>query len=386
MALTVSFIWFILASWLIFRALRQRNGLAQLPASEVQPASGAPCVSVIIPARDEGDNIGACLASMLRQDYPHERLRIIVVDDELADDTAGIVTAIARTHARVTLLRAPPLPPAWKGKVNACCAGLRAAAPDAEWLCFLDADVRTEPELIASAVSAADREKLDLLSLAPRHELGSFAERLMIPCGLYLLSFSQQLERVQAADSGAVVANGQFMLFRRSAYEAVGGHGSVHAATCEDVELAQLLKRSGHRVLLMDGSRFLRARMYKGWRTLWPGIAKNLTDMLGGASATVATILAALVLSWSAALLPLIDLMSCARGASQACIATVPAMLGSAAAFGLHLAGAAYFGIPLWYGALFPLGYTIGAVMALDSLRWRLTGRVRWKGRTYNER
>src|SRR5262249_49623114 len=146
-----------------------------------------------------------------------------------------------------------------------------------------------------------------------------------------------------------VVANGQFMLFRRSAYDNVGGHSAVYGATCEDVELAGLLKRNGYRVLLMDGSQLLLTRMYKGWRTLWPGIAKNLTHMLGGPIGTVASILAALTLSWSAVLIPLIDIVSCTRGSAQSCIATLPAMLGSLAAFGLHLAGAAYFRIPIWY-------------------------------------
>ncbi len=96
--------------------------------------------------------------------------------------------------------------------------------------------------------AAADRQRraaaigddLDLLSLAPRHRLKSFAERLILPCGHYLLSFSQDLAKVQAPDSDDVTATGQFMLFRRGAYDAVGGHAAVHAAICEDLELARL--------------------------------------------------------------------------------------------------------------------------------------------------
>ena len=56
---------------------------------------------------------------------------------------------------------------------------------------------------------------------------------------------------------------------------------------------------------------------------------------------------------------------------------------GSAAVLALHLAGAAHFRIPLWYGLLFPLGYSAGALMVLDSVRRRFYGRVSWKGRTY---
>jgi chlorobactene glucosyltransferase len=75
--------------------------------------------------------------------------------------------------------------------------------------------------------------------------------------------------------------------------------------------------------------------------------------------------------------------MSCAAGHWGGCLALAPALAGSAAAMGLHMAGAYYFGIPLWYGLLFPTGYTAGAVMAIESLRLRLSGRVTWKGRTY---
>jgi len=89
------------------------------------------------------------------------------------------------------------------------------------------------------------------------------------------------------------------------------------------------------------------------------------------------------ILSWSAVALPLIDAAACRGGAHGACLALLPALLGSGAAFGLHLAGAFHLGIPWWYGLVFPLGYTVGAAIALDSIRWRLRRRVEWKGRTY---
>jgi chlorobactene glucosyltransferase len=62
----------------------------------------------------------------------------------------------------------------------------------------------------------------------------------------------------------------------------------------------------------------------------------------------------------------------------------VVALLGSAASFGLHIAATFYFRIPFCYGLLFPLGYTAGALMALDSVRRRRSGRVSWKGRIYS--
>jgi chlorobactene glucosyltransferase len=355
-----------------------------VPVGELEGPDELPKVALIVPARDEAANIGRCVESLIAQRYPADRLALIVVDDDSSDGTADIVAALARRESRVTLVRTPPLPRGWKGKVHACCAGVAAAPQDARWLCFLDADMRAGPEAIASAVAAASERSLDLLTLAPRHELKSFAERLMLPCGLYLLGFYQDLAKIQAPASDRVVATGQFMLLRRSAYEAVGGHAPVRAAICEDVELALLMKRRGHRVLLMDGSALLSTRMYTGWSTLWPGFAKNLIELLGGPVRTVLAAPVLVALAWLALALPLFDLAAVARGASGAPLALALAMLGTAAVVGLHVGGARHFRIPWWYGLLFPLGYTAGAVMALDSVRWRLIRRVQWKGRVYS--
>jgi chlorobactene glucosyltransferase len=363
-----SLLWLAAVIWLISRAVRQRAVLVPVPVSARDPGGAAPLIAVIVPA----------------QQYPRDRLRIIVVDDDSSDDTCAIVADLARQDERITLLRTPPLPPGWKGKVHACCTAAAVAPADAQWLCFLDADMRAAPRAIASAVEAACARGLDLLTLAPRHELGSFAERLMLPCGLYLLGFYQDLERIQAPGSDEVVATGQFMLLRRAAYEAVGGHAPVRGAICEDVELALLMKRRGHRVLLMDGNLLLSTRMYTGWSTLWPGFAKNLTQLLGGKARTLVAAPVVVTLAWTAVGLPLLDLAAMAHGVSGATPALALASLGTAAVLGLHVGGAVHFRIPWWYGLLFPLGYTAGAVMALDSVRWRFRRRVHWKGRVYS--
>jgi chlorobactene glucosyltransferase len=381
--LLLSSLWLALVVWLIARAVRQSKVLARVPVSTRDPHGTAPKVAVIVPARDEAANIGPCVESLSAQEYPSDSLALIVVDDDSTDETSAIVAALARRDDRITLLRTPPLPPGWKGKVHACCTGVAAAPEDAEWLCFLDADMQASPRAIASAVEMASERNLDLLTLAPRHELGSFAERLMLPCGLYLLGFYQDLERIQAPESDEVVATGQFMLLRRSAYDAIGGHAPVRNEICEDVELALLMKRRGYRVLLMDGNLLLSTRMYTGWSTLWPGFAKNLIQLLGGPLRTLIAVPVIVVLAWAAVYLPLQDLAAVMHGVRGAPLALGLATLGSAAVLGLHIGGAVYFRIPWWYGLLFPLGYTVGAVMALDSIRWRLTRRVHWKGRVY---
>jgi chlorobactene glucosyltransferase len=371
-------------TWLIARAVQQRGLLPRLDPVALPSAGLAPRITVVVPARDEEANIGTCVRSLLAQDYADGCLHVVVVDDHSADSTAAIVEDLARSHPRVALIKSPPLPPRWTGKSHACAIGARAAAPDSEWLCFIDADVRASPCALSSALQAVLWRHLDLLSLMPRQELKSVAERLILPCGLILVSFLQDLRRSQARSGREVSATGQFMLVRRAAYDAVGGHTAVCTAICEDLEFARRLKRSGYAVLLMGGDTVLVTRMYRGWGTLWPGLAKNLVDTFGGPAATLGVALAAVIFAWAAYLLPLLDLLALRSGADAALSATLLALAGSGAAIGLHIAAAFYFRIPFWYGFVFPLGYTVGALLALDSVRRRLSGRVIWKGRIYS--
>lgn len=171
------------------------------------------------------------------------------------------------------------------------------------------------------------------------------------------------------------------MLVRRQPYEAVGGHAAVSSAICEDVALAQALKRAGYQVILKSGEQLIATRMYTGWRSLWVGLTKNLVDMLGGAKRTASIATCAVLLSWMAITLPVLAIIACAGQSWRP--ALIPALLGSAAAFGFHIGGASHFRIPLWYGLLFPVGYTVGAMLAIDSIWRRWRGRLTWKDRVY---
>jgi chlorobactene glucosyltransferase len=383
-ALCCSSIWLLVVVVLIARAARQRGLLPRLVSGSPPSREVAPSVAVIVPARDEAANIEACLQTLLAQDYPQERCALVVVDDQSADSTPQIVAALAHGRPRLRLVRSTRLPHGWTGKSHACWTGFLSVAAGSEWLCFVDADMRAEPGLLASALRTARDRRLDLLSVAPRQVLGSFAERLIIPSGLFILAFVQNLRALQSCAGRDVAATGQFMLVRVAAYAAIGGHAAVHAAISEDLELARRCKRAGHKVLLMDGARALSTRMYGGWRDLWEGFAKNVVDMLGGPRATAATALASVVAAWATLLVPAFAIYACLdHPGTAALLALAAAVVASAAIGALHVAGAIHFRIPFWYGLIFPLGYTAGALLAIDSIRRRHQGRVAWKGRIY---
>ena len=375
---------------LILHAIRQARALRQLvredPEAEKSDAAGPGSrVSVIVPARDEAGNIGPCLSAILAQAGLKDRLAVIAVDDNSTDATPKIMAGLAAGDPRLALVKAGSLPPDWLGKPHACWAGYGAAGPGSDWLCFIDADVTLTPDAIATAVAAAEREEIDLLSLAPRQTLGSFAERLIMPAGFYLLSFRQDLVKLQDPGNPDATAAGLFILVRREAYRAAGGHAAVRGTVCEDVELARRVKAGGGRVAMWSGEEFLETRMYHGWKSLWEGVGKNLVDMLGGPVATVATVIAANVLVVASLALPVLDAVELARsGATDALVALVLSGCVFAAVLGFHLAGARHFRTPLWYGLLYPLSYAAGSLIALDSVRRRLAGEVSWKGRTYH--
>ena len=381
MPLLISIGWFVVVAGLIVRAARQGRLICRLDPAPSTFSSSNASIEIIVPVRDEAANIETCLLACLRQSFPPASTSITIVDDGSTDETADIVEQLALRHPRLKLRSAPPLPPGWTGKTHACWLAARQA--EAEWLCFVDADVFAEDALLTTAIAHAAADKLDFLSLTPRQTLISFAERLVMPCGLYLLAFTQDLAPMQAPRGDDATATGQFILVRRHAYLAVGGHEAVRGAISEDVALARLMKRAGHRVSLAGGDRLLSTRMYTGWPTLWIGVSKNLVDMLGGRTSTIAIAIVGVVLAWTAVALPAIDAFGCSHSVEHGCAALAVAATGSAAAFALHIAGSLFFRIPIWYGLLFPFGYTAGALMALDSVRRRCTGQTRWKGRTY---
>jgi chlorobactene glucosyltransferase len=367
---------------LLLRALRQSSVVRRLEASAERPLGRARAVAVIIPARNEAAKVGACLDRVLHQSYPSDRLRVMLVDDESEDATGAIARDMAERDGRLSVVRAPRLPSGWTGKGHACWVGVRNLRNRPEWLCFLDADVTIHEDLLRRAVAAADAERLDLLSLAPTQSLESFAERLIMPCGFYLLAFIQDLRKTEAPGSDEVAATGMFMLVRRTAYEAVGGHRAVRSAISEDTALARTVKRAGGKVAMWDGGGLLETRMYSGWAALRAGLGKNLVDLLGGRAATIATAVLGLLLAWGVVLMPVANLLTMS-GKPLGLTALGLALGAAALALAFHVAGAAHFRIPLWYGLLFPLGYTAGAVIAFDSVRQRMRGQVVWKGRSY---
>lgn len=238
----------------------------QLDGATFVEADDAPEVSVIVPARNEEVGLADCLRSLVGQ--AGADCEIIVVDDHSTDGTRAIAESFP-----VRVIMADPLPPDWTGKCNAVWSGAKIAK--GKWLLFTDADTRHATDSIARGLQEAKACDAALLSYSPKQEVHSFAERALMPVIFAELAMTYRPQDVCDPQSPVAAANGQYLLVRRDVYDAVGGHAAVAGAILEDLELARLVKRTGHS-LHFRLSDVVSARMYRSFPQMWEGWTKNL--------------------------------------------------------------------------------------------------------------
>lgn len=315
-----------------------------------QSEVAAPEVSVIIPARNEESSLGECLQSLVAQ--AGAAFEIIVVDDGSTDRTREI----AQNFASVQVISPGPLPPGWTGKNNAVIAG--AGVARGEWLLFTDADTVHLPGSLARALAEAKREGADLLSYSPQQVVRSLAEKVVMPIVFAELAAEYPPEKVRDQSSEIVAANGQYILARRVAYDAAGGHAAIAGEILEDVSLAKAFRGSGLRVFFRYGGDAVRTRMYRNWKQLREGWTKNLALLFPHAERRAFLLGTWWLLAWLTMplLAPAVALFMRARRAN----------------FGL--------GTTLLAAALGP---PVFAYLLLRSKRATAAGSVSWKGRTY---
>jgi hypothetical protein len=328
-----------------------------------------PCVSVLIPARDEEASIGRCVESVLAS--VGVRIEVIVLDDHSRDGTAEAVARIARKDARVRLESAPPLPHGWCGKQHACSALARLARHPV--LTFLDADVRLAPDALARMVRFLEDSGAGLVSGFPRQETGTFLEKLLIPLVNWLLLGYLPMGWMRRTRWPAFGAGcGQWFMTRRSDYDRVGGHAAVRTSLHDGLTLPRAYRRAGLKTDVCDASGLAICRMYRSASSVWSGFSKNAREGLADRrSIAIWTVLLA-----GGHVLPLF-ILSGALAAGQGV-----GVAGAAAALSClpRLHAAWRFG-DSWLGAVFhPFG-----VFALLAIQWSAAFRktAAWKGRTY---
>lgn len=239
----------------------------------------APFVSILIPARNEAPVIAETVRSLLKQTYPW--FEILLLDDQSDDGTGEIAQRAAGGDARLQVIAGENLLAGWLGK-NWACHQLSQRARG-EILIFTDADVRWSAGALEALISLMERERADLLTVWPTQTTITMSERLVVPLmALVVLGYLPALAVHHLPFASLAAANGQCLAFRRKAYAAVGGHVGVRGEIVEDVQLARRIKRRGLRLRMADGAGLIGCRMYRNWRDVRRGYAKNILAGYGG--------------------------------------------------------------------------------------------------------
>jgi glycosyltransferase involved in cell wall biosynthesis len=328
-----------------------------------------PAVSVIVPARNEEASLGACLKSLASQ--AGVAFEIIVVDDGSTDRTGEI----AASFPGVLVFAAGPLPEGWTGKNNALAAGARQAR--GEWLLFTDADTVHLPYSLVRSLGEARRQGASLLSYSPEQEVEGFWQKAVMPVIFAELASAYQPSQVSDPNSPAAAANGQYLLIRREAYVALGGHAALAGSLLEDVGLARAVKASGRRIFFRYGGDAVRTHMYRSFAQLREGWTKNLVLLFP--------------LPGRLAALRLGEFLLISASAETAFLAALYGETALAAASAvLFLSMCALF-VARMRKAHSPSGVSVASLLGLPLFAYLLLrsraahrqGKVSWKGRSY---
>ena len=360
------------------------------------PPVEAPLISVCIPARNEERNIRTCVEAALAQDYPN--FEIVVLDDRSTDKTPEILRDVVMESNSLLLARqgqAPglhiingsDLPPGWAGKPHALYQA--AAAARGEWLCFIDADTFLSPSALSSCHAKAVETKADMFTIMTFQILGSFWEKVVMPLVMTALSVGFSPRKVNDPKRRDAIANGQFILIKRTVYEAIGGHESVKDQIVEDKAISEQVKWNGYRLIVADGRLVAKTRMYTSLPEMWEGWTKNIyLGLRDQKNLLYLGVFGAIVALLAALFLPLWPLLAIAwlinSGGWMAWIILLESLVFWGYLIAVRARAARTMEISSWYAFTTPLGAAVFAAMMITSAFRVISGRgVSWKGRTY---
>lgn len=382
------------ARWL---AAEREGRAASGGASE--PSRDVPGVCVIIPAHNEAHCIGIVAASLKAQDYP--AMRVVFALDRCTDGTEDVLAREIGEDRRFEVLRIDSCPEGWAGKTNAAWQGVQRGrhAQDAELLLFADADTEFDHRCVSACVALLRERGVSLLSLMTSLSTDRWFEKVVQPVACYEMLRQFPPRRVNREHQARPLANGQFMLFTREAYEAVGGHAAVREELLEDIALAKAIKRSGRRLAFLPAAGMMRVRMYEnfrgfvaGWKRIYGELAHRRPRRLR--KYAVKMVLADVALPCGALLAMVLGVLWSPAGVWPAgdgllhwvmTLAAFVCGLGAVVTWlGVVAAGARWGSNPFYVGLFHPLGAVVVAWILWASASDLERGReVVWAGKRY---
>ena len=360
---------------ILFNLLNNLRALKSIKTGE-RKFTGSPLVSVLVPARNEGENIEKCILSLLEQDYPN--YEVIVLDDNSEDNTLIKLEKIKEEYPHLKIFSNDVLLDGWTGKNFSCHTLSRYAK--GEWLLFTDADTVHSSDSIASSIEAIITERAELLSIMPELVMKSPSEKLFMPLVHFaLLSFLPLGLMNTIKDSRAVLALGPFMLINAKFYRKIGGHEKIKDKIVDDLRLAQEVKRNSGKVVFMDGQDIVSVRFYKNFKDLWNGFSKN---SFGAFDNSPLILIIFLSLNFAIYVLPYLLFISGILKFQLYLFPSLQVFLITLHRYTLSVR----FRINLWLIFLHPAALIFGILIALNSMQLALLNKAMvWKERIYRQ-
>lgn len=237
-----------------------------------------PLVSILVPMRDEERNVIPLIQNLQKLSYAN--VEYVLLDDHSSDSTLALAQAQTRHDNRFRLIEGVPLEKGWAGKVHACHQLSENASGD--FLLFLDADARLQPDTIENFLPFFEQGKVQLVTGFPRFPVTSWLSKLLVPMQHFVIWLHLPLALANYSSyKQASAAHGAFMFFERNAYLAVGGHRAVWDSIVEDVHLAKVMKQHGYAVNLVNPTSYVTCHMYETNEEVWSGFLKNIYIGIG---------------------------------------------------------------------------------------------------------
>jgi glycosyltransferase involved in cell wall biosynthesis len=173
------------------------------------------------------------------------------------------------------------------GKPWALSQGLSHATHD--YIVTVDADVRLAPDALSAMDSVLQRTGSDFLSPYPSQIAVTMSERLVQPLLQWTWMTTVPLRiAMRSSRPSLAVANGQFLLVKKSALLTSGGFAAIQKSVLDDIDLARVLIRGGFRGGVCDGSKIASTRMYSSFKEIRAGYGKSMSTGFGGGFGSLA--------------------------------------------------------------------------------------------------
>lgn len=265
----------ILVTWLVYLGIAQYNRQHALHLENISFPEQTPFISIMIPARNEAQNIASCIDRIYQSAYP--TFEVLVLDDHSSDATPEILAQLKATYPSLQVYVGQDLPDGWSGKAWACYQLAQEA--EGEYFIFLDADVQIEPNAIVRTVAALESGQQMVTAFPhqkyPNHFVGAIVSHIM-HLSIFLTSIVSRIGK-----KGRAIANGQWLAWNRQTYWEIGGHKTVANSVLDDMEFAKILSNTQHSWQGYVASQDISVSMYHSITEAVHGFGKNLFAMFG---------------------------------------------------------------------------------------------------------